>query len=258
MIDTHSHLLHKVDDGSSSIEESLTCLTEMADAGVTHCVLTPHYLRGGYDQAPQVLQSRFNELETAVKEAGISIKLSLGAEVYLTEISDTDIKNLGLTMGNTQYVLIELGFQSVPPYLYDVTYRLAKDGYLPILAHPERYVSLIQNPALAEELKHHNMYLQINAGSLLGEFGNAVRNTAWQIIENGHAHVVASDNHGKKPYPLAIAYAAISERLGEYTAASLCKNNPANIINNLPLDAVVPRIVPRHTWLDKLKGIFHG
>jgi protein-tyrosine phosphatase len=86
---------------------------------------------------------------------------------------------------------------------------------------------------MAEDFLHRNIYLQINAGSILGLYGQTISKTAWYLIDNGFAHFMASDNHCRTDeYILPIAKEMIHDKIDNYTAELLTKINPQKMLNN--------------------------
>ena len=233
MIDTHCHLLPNIDDGSSSFEASLQLLQQMVEDGITHTFLTSHYLPGLYQYDRALYDERFEELQTIVQKEDIHMTLYPGFEVFLNPTTITDIERFNLTLGNSHYVLIECDLNGLPKDFYENVYPLLRNGYRPILAHTERYVSIMHKPHNAKELMEKDIYLQINAGSLLGKYGEKVRQTAWVLLDNGWAHLLGSDSHANEPnnlFPQAIKL--IKERIDEHTVQLLTQDFPQMIIND--------------------------
>ncbi len=236
MIDIHTHILHAVDDGSVDLATSIQHLKLMQENSVNTIFLTPHFMRQNYDLRQSIIEDRFQELQQEMDKEEIRIKIILGREVYLDRDIPQEIQNISLMMGNSDYLLVETNMTNFPTDLNEILYHLVRMGKKPIMAHPERYTDIINNHSLAEDLLHHNVYLQINAGSLLGSYGKSVQKTAWFLIDNGFAHFVASDNHCNQPeYTLPAAVELIRKNVDDHTAELLTKINPEKVMNNEPI-----------------------
>lgn len=233
MIDIHTHILHGIDDGSENLELSIDQIKIMANSGVTSIVFTPHYIRNSYHNTKEVILPKFAELSVAVKKTGVDITLYHAAEVYLEKNIINDIEKENFSINNTEYVLVETSLSAFPADLYDILYNLVKKGYKPILAHPERYSNIAMNFKLAEDMMYRNIYLQMNAGSIMGQYGNQVRKTALKMLEHGFVHFLASDNHCKSDnYILPQAVDFIKKKYDNYFAELLTEINPRKMLNN--------------------------
>ncbi len=237
MIDIHTHIAPGIDDGSPDLEVSVAAVKAAADAGITEIVLTPHYMRGSYVNPRSKLEALLPELKKAVNDAGIEMQFHLGSEIMLESDILKEIKEDRLLMGDTKYVLVESSMNGFPQFFIQALYDLVRNGYKPILAHPERYMNIQNNIPMAEDLLYRNVYMQINAGSLLGGYGNNVERTAWALIEQGYAHFLASDHHGRsETNSMQQAVELITERYDEYTAELLTRINPRKMLNNEEID----------------------
>ncbi|MDD2229156.1 MAG: capsular biosynthesis protein [Candidatus Cloacimonetes bacterium] len=230
MIDIHTHILPNIDDGAKDTLDSLAQLAQMEAGGVKRAYLTSHYFRGHYQYDRSEYDLKFEELKAKAKETNLNIELYPGFEIFLQSDILIDIKKHSLTMGNSPYLLIESELNGLPNDFYSNIYPLLRAGYKPILAHAERYVSIMRKPSIAESLTHRNLYIQTNAGSLLGHYGEKVMKTAWTLVNNGWTHFIASDDHVRGDYGAFFeAQTLIEERIDSYTAELLCKINPASI-----------------------------
>lgn len=237
MIDIHTHILPGIDDGSPDLETSLNYLQQMAAEGVTDVVCTSHYIRNQFHNTHQIRQEKYMLLQTEVHKRLIPIKLHLAAEVYLEPEILNDIKKEKMNIGKTSYILVETDFTGFPVNLKELLFDLVRAGYKPILAHPERYSNIKKNPEIAEEFMHRNVLLQLNAGSLLGNYGRASAKAAWKLLELGYCHFVASDCHCRSgKYVLPQVAELISKKFDEYTSQLLTKKNPEKILNNENID----------------------
>ncbi|HNX01819.1 MAG TPA: capsular biosynthesis protein [Candidatus Cloacimonadota bacterium] len=231
MIDIHTHLLVGVDDGSTDLELSVARLRMMKEVGVQGVVLTSHYMRGSYDNTSNILTPKFKALKGAALSDDNEIDLYQGYEVYLAPGVANDIVDYNLTMNGTRYVLVETDLNAFPTDFKENLFQIVRKGYKPILAHAERYVNVIHHLSEADDLINRNVYLQVNAASLLGGYGRKVKQAAWGLLENGWVHFVASDDHCKNPYySLHVARAIIAESIDELTADLLTKVFPGKMI----------------------------
>ena len=237
MIDIHTHILPGCDDGSPDMETSLKKIRKMAESGIDGIVLTPHFIRNQYHNTFNVITRKFKELKSQLKKESISVNIYRATEVYLDGNIKRDIESEKLVIDNTNYVLVETNLTGFPSNLLNILYELVKSGYRPILAHPERYTNIINNPSSAEDLVHRDIYLQLNAGSLLGHYGQSVKNAAWYLLEKGFTHFLASDDHCKSEnYSLPSAMEEIRKQIDDYTVKLLTEINPRKMLNNEKID----------------------
>ena len=200
MIDLHSHVLYDIegDDGSRSEAMSLELLRMAVAAGTTDLFVTPHCHRRGVVPSWSSITERTATLQQKAKEAGISIALHTGAEVSL----DADTLNYLPGGGNkdyclagTAYILVELLNTAAPEETWNLLYQLQLRGYLPILAHPERYRNIMEHPEVVRQWVEKGILLQSNVGSFLGEFGGSAQTNVSWLQRRGLIHFLGSDAH---------------------------------------------------------------
>lgn len=197
MKDMHSHLLYGIDDGSKSLDESIKLLKEMKKNGVDELILTPHYIEESkYSCNNDDKVKIYKELQERVDKEGIDITLYLGNEVYITNnflklIKDNEI----WTLNGSKYLLFELPLRSRYQHTLEVCNSLISNGYVPILAHPERYPILQKHPNMVEEYLRSGILLQGNLTSLFGKYGKTAEKTLKLFLKNNWISFMGSDTH---------------------------------------------------------------
>ncbi len=256
MIDIHSHLIPNVDDGSDSLENSLKYLKFMESVGVETLVLTPHFIRDSVEYFEDI-DKNYKLLVESSKQENIKINLVLAKEVMLYPSILDDIEKFRLNISGTNYILVETNFQGFPDFFDETLYRLLKNGYRPILAHPERYSDIMDNIELANELMHRNILLQINSGSFYGLYGRKVRKTVQKLFKKGYCHFVAGDFHGHADnYSLHNAVDLIRNITDDFSANLLSEENPSKMLNNEDIRIFyVHKIIPEDDWISKIKRL---
>ena len=203
MIDIHSHLLPGVDDGSPSIKESLIMLNEAVSQGVTDIICTPHF-REGFTCLPQRLQEVFSEFKAEVEKLNIPVNLYLGQEIYAVDnVKKIIEENRVLTLNQTKFVLIEFS-AGTKTDVVETVYELRNAGYIPVVAHVERYKYLSLDDIY--ELKNEGGYIQVNADSLVKEGKRANYKTVKKLFREGCVDFVASDIHYGRTFCMKEAY----------------------------------------------------
>ena len=199
MIDFHAHILPNIDDGSTSMEESINLIKEAEQAGFTGIISTSHYLQNYYEcdeaERRRILAELANQVKVADVEAEIP-KLYLGSEIYIsTDIVELLEEGKASTINGTNYVLFELPMNSKPLFAKEVVYKLIENGYKPIIAHPERYSYVKEDIEFVRELKSMGALFQSNYGSVIGMYGGSAKKTLKKLLKEDLISFLGSDVH---------------------------------------------------------------
>ncbi len=259
MIDIHHHCLPDVDDGPREWDEAVAMCRMAADEGIETIVATPHVLRGRWRTAPIAeLEARIATLRDKV---GATPRLLLGSEYFFGhDVADVlRAGNAIVPLAGSRYVLIELASNNVPPLLDQPLYRMQLDGWIPIIAHPERNIVFQAKPELLASLIEIGARMQITAGSLTGEFGSSAQRAAEAWVNAGLVHFVATDAHNtsKRPPKVQAAIAALRAIAGDTVADALFRRNPAAVVENRRLEyEPEPELQPTRGFFTRLLGFF--
>lgn len=239
MIDIHCHILPDYDDGANDLEEALEMARLAAFSGVTHIIATPHF-NGEIAELEQLplIKRQFQILSAAIEHTGIPVKLHPGAEVLCMPetVELADSRQLP-TLGETNYVLTEFYFDENFGFMDEVLSQILQCGYRPVVAHPERYDVVQRDPMLLHRWVRQGCVIQLNKGSILGNFGSRPEEAANEILAMGLAHVVASDAHGshsRTPH-MGQLRQWVEECCDEEYAAILLEENPKRLLKGLPM-----------------------
>ncbi len=191
MIDIHSHILPGVDDGSKSIEVSIEMIKKEILDGVDTVILTPHIQSKVSKVELSAHLSIFENLVAEVKKQNLDIDLYLGAEVFYRSHLDTDFNKVSLA--GTKYILVEFAFHNETP-IEEIVYDLSRMGFIPIVAHVERY-SYLKNDDFIK-IKQTGALLQVNTTSILGlDKRNVKKSTMQYLLKNKLIDIVSTDAH---------------------------------------------------------------
>lgn len=237
MFDIHSHILYGVDDGAGNLSDSVEMAQLAAESGTKGLIATPHC------NIPDVFDnywsSEFLEklavLRQELKNRNIPVEIYSGQEVFLSKKFETHLENGEfITLNNSRYMLVELDFRTDEISLMSRLQRLAACGCVPIVAHPERYGVVIENPGVIAAIKSSGCLVQVNRGSVLGDFGQYIKMTAQAILRNGLADFVASDAHSQysRTPNLSDVHEYISENISYDYAEVLLHTNPEKVLKN--------------------------
>jgi len=223
MIDVHAHVLPFVDDGSPDVESSLAMLREQASQGVTVQFLTPHYYpTRGYFRTASENRAVFAEFAKAA--ADINVRLILGNEIYYTIDTLRDLRSgTVIPLGSSRHVLVEFSMAREEEDIAEAIHNLRSIGFVPIIAHPERYPYL-KKAADFEIIRKMGALVQLNASSLLGKYGAPIQKFCFQLLKSGLVDFVASDIHRFRKHDLAEAHAAVVRKCGQAVADGVFAN----------------------------------
>jgi protein-tyrosine phosphatase len=243
MIDTHSHLLPGLDDGSPDLRTSLKMAAEAMAVGTTIVVCTPHLREFDLSFVGRA-QEEIQSLRTAMTEAGIELDLVLGFEVSLDVVATLGKKELEplVIEGSGGALLIETPHWGWPVYAFETVFRLRTEGLLPVLAHPERNDRIQRTPDLLTKCLDAGAVAQGTAASLNGDFGRASKQALYRHLSRGDMSLIASDahSHRRSSWTLAPAVAALRGMLSAEEADMLVRVNPGMVLTGGKPAAVMP------------------
>lgn len=193
MIDFHSHILPGIDDGSRNLEQSIAMVNEAKEAGFTKIISTSHYMENYYECNERDRRQLLKKVQENVQ----GIELILGNEIYITNNIIELLQNgQASSINGTKYVLFEFPLITTRPMNdKEVIYRLVENGYIPIIAHPERYPFIQENPDYLFELEEMGALFQANYGSIIGMYGLKAKKTLKILLKNNLISFLGSDVH---------------------------------------------------------------
>ncbi len=235
MFDIHCHILPEVDDGPKSWEVAIEMCRMAAADGITHSVATPHANdRYAYDRS--YLQAILLQLQAKV---GNSLQLSLGCDFHLSfeNLERVLERPRTYTIGDTNYLLVELSNFSVPVQVAECFTRLGDRDLTPILTHPERNPILQQTPQRILEWVEQGCLVQVTASALTGFWGERPEIIARWLLDRSAVHFLATDAHDtKRRVPImSEARDIVAGIVGTEYAEALVEHNPAAVINGHPI-----------------------
>lgn len=131
-------------------------------------------------------------------------------------------------------MLTEYSHDTEYSYICGQTKKLLAYGYIPVVAHVERYACFMKKPKLCLELSNTGAYIQVNADSILGMGGRAEEKLCRKLLKNQWADIVASDAHGteKRACHLGKCREYVAKKYGEDYAELLFRRNPKKIVED--------------------------
>ena len=235
MIDFHSHIIPQVDDGSKNLKQTDELLNEASEAGFDKIIFTPHYIKEYYKSKVEYNKLWVEGIKQLIEKENLNLQVYLGNESYLSDDIVDLLKNDEITtINNSKYLLMEMPLNAKPINMFNVVYNLKENGIVPIIAHPERYVFVQQDPFIIYQLIKNGCLAQSNYGSFLGNYGEKAKVLVKKLLENNMVHFLGSDVHRPNT-----AYTRINEAkkiivniVGEEKFEEIASKNPEHVIAN--------------------------
>ena len=197
MTDCHSHILPGVDDGIQSLEDSLQALQTLYELGIHEFLLTPHIMED-IPNTPSDLKNKFETLKASITEPAIKNSIHLAAEhmldsLFVRRLAENNVLPFNLEKFQTPLLLVETSYFNPPVRLWELFEEIRRKGYIPLLAHPERYVYMQTTDY--HRLVDMGVLLQLNILSLAGAYGEGVRQKALRLLHTDSYSYVGTDLH---------------------------------------------------------------
>jgi protein-tyrosine phosphatase len=251
VIDLHCHVIPGVDDGPASIEASLALCRAAVAAGTTRIIATPHVNWRYPDVDADAVHGGVAVVNAAVAEASIELDVDAGAEIAVSRVEDlSDDEIVLLRLGEGPYSLIECPHQGgAPAAIEEMLRRFAKRGHRIVLAHPERCPVFQSDRRLLPALIETGMLCCITARALTDDFGSRAGRYAWELMESGQVHAIASDAHDALRRPPDLVPALDRAGLNDLQIEHFARTAPEAIVNGAPVPRP-PRVArqPSRRW----------
>lgn len=196
-VDLHSHIIFGIDDGSKSFDMTKELIDQAVSVGIKHIIATPHYNDYISDDFFDLRDDHCKQINKYTKDNGIELEVEAAAEVAFLSDWDRVLEEPRCFIRN-KYVLVEFPDHSLPSYYLDVIFKIRQKGLTPIIAHPERCISVQRDMNIIHELIRMGTHFQCDAGSLLNHFGKETMKCATKMIEMNIYQFYGSDAHEPK------------------------------------------------------------
>lgn len=250
-VDLHSHILPWMDDGADDADVSMELLHKEAADGVRQIVLSSHFnpLNENVAEFRIRRNASFRQLRKAIDESDLAGKFDLrpAAEIRynpsLLEIDGLDT----LCIDRTKVLLIEFSVHHYPEFVQDVFYRLQTKGYIPLMAHVERFPWLREKPELLYDMVCGGAYAQVNADSIVKshESLSFIR----RMMDFGLIHCIGTDTHNmtKRPPRMREAEKILISKPGEEVVSYMDEIGRTLLAGKIP-NAVIPSKPKKSFW----------
>lgn len=237
-IDVHCHILPGVDDGAKDIEQTKEMMHIAYEEGIRTIIVTPHNYASHRSASPQQIQETIQQVNVLLKLWNLDICLYPGNEIfYRSGVAEQLEENNIQTMAGSRYVLVEFEPAVEYAYLRDGLSELIRYGYLPILAHAERYDCLYRKKERPGELKRKGVYIQVNASSLLEGWGSEMRKRSKILLKADCIDFIGTDAHSSRSRSPRMKQCAeyLVKKAGREKAEQILYKNPQAVLDDFIL-----------------------
>jgi len=257
MIDIHSHILPGVDDGAKTMDDALDIARRELEGGTCSMFATSHVMDKHDVESLPMRAQRLQELIRTLEEKGIGFDVYPGAEVFpFPGVLKAIDEGAPLTLNGSRFVLLDLPLLHLPNDFESFIFSLQSRGLVPILAHPERVAEFQQDPEKLRPFVERDVPIQMNAGSVLGQYGPQAMETAFYIMGRRWPQFMASDSHRASRSPkLQSAVRALTGKVEDRYLELLTCSSPHAVVTNgvLPSRPAEPPRPKKRFWANLLR-----
>ncbi len=255
MIDTHSHILDRMDDGPSKREETLDMCRIAWEDGIRTIVATPHSFDGRFVNHPGKIRSAVADLNADLLVSGIEVTIMAGMEVRVSADLFQNLTNGHLLpLNGRKHLLLEFHPQFIPAGFENLVRHFTEQGFSIILAHPEKNLLIQRNPlyvfSLLERFDPWKVLIQVTADSLTGESGFWAARIARLLLKCGLVHLLATDAHSaqRRSPRLARAVEKAAQIVGKERADMMVHDIPLAVVQGSNFPEPWHRTEPKAWW----------
>lgn len=194
--DYHAHWLPGIDDGARTLSDSIVMLRSFEEMGYQSLVATPHIIKDLYPNTRETIKNALSLVNEEAQRQQINLTLGAAAEYMLDEGFNRHMEEGPLLCIRDNYVLVEQSMLQPSPGVAEKIFALQVKGYIPVLAHPERY-GFLHSKKLEHytEFKEMGCLFQLNLLSLTGYYGKPILQAATALLKEGFYDLAGTDAH---------------------------------------------------------------
>ena len=242
-VDIHSHFLPGIDDGAPAFGVVMEMLHIAHRGGTRALVATPHMFLPPYTYDVAEVSDRFAETIEELRRRSYlpeflflqELTLHLGSENYLSPefLAALEQKRI-LSLNDSRYLLVEFSSYLSFEMLASGLERIAAAGFVPVLAHVERYMPFLERPSRLAEFVRRGYVAQLNGSCLLESAKRSRRKSALSFLREGLVQVIASDAHEshRRTPDLRSAFHVLSDKFPLDWIQTWMYDNPNRILRN--------------------------
>lgn len=244
MIDMHCHIVPYTDDGAKDLDTSIAMGKAAQEAGYKAVIATSHYIIHDIENDYDEFRENIKKLNEVYELNNIDVKVYNGNEIFFTNNITGLLKEKKVSsLADGRYVLFEFPLfnQIVPMNAYDEINELQNAGYIPILAHPERYMFVQKDVNSLIPLIEAGVLLQSNVASAYGKYGKKAQKTLKIMLKRRFVHFLATDSHNTHTYEkIELAMKKIKKWNKDEERLNTIISNSEKVINNEKIDIWYP------------------
>ncbi|MCD7866159.1 MAG: capsular biosynthesis protein [Clostridiales bacterium] len=229
--DIHNHILPGVDDGSSCQEETLALLEKEYEQGIRNIIFTPHHRSHMFEVPADDREMVYRRVVGQAKDMFPDMSFYLGCEYFADSRMMRNFRDPRYRMAGTRIVLLEFSTVTSFQDIQNAVKAVTDAGYRIVMAHPERYQCLYSDLDRVERLKKQGIWLQINAGSVIGKSGRMVKHFCHDLLKEDLADFIASDAHGitHRPVEMERCMRFVQKKFSRGKAERLFRENQMHL-----------------------------
>lgn len=239
LTEMHCHIIPGVDDGASTMDEVRALLKMEYKQGVRTIILTPHFRKGMFEVSAAEIRKQMKKVQRAAEQLNLDIEFFLGREFYAdSHLSERLRSEDCLTLAGTKYILVEFSYSQTFQKIRSRVYELMAEGYIPVIAHIERYACLTANIDLVEELVDMGAHMQVNASPVIGEDGLRQKRFCAKLMKRDLIYFIGTDAHDSRSRIPNLGRCAeyIEKKMGSDYAKKILIDHPRMLLKKVRRD----------------------
>jgi protein-tyrosine phosphatase len=223
--DMHSHLIPGIDDGAPDMDTALGLIRGLAELGYKRLITTPHINGDVFPNTIGIIRAGETAVIEQLRKEGIDVGFRAAAE-HLLDDYFTRALSAGepfLTLKDN-LLLVELSFAVPMINLKEIIFDIQLKGYVPVLAHPERYLYFAANKGWYDQLRDAGCLFQLNLLSFIGYYGRDAQELAGWLVKRNYVEFLGTDLHHHRHLEMLRSSSRIPRIVQELTDKGLLRN----------------------------------